>query len=117
WAPPRFYETSIEDPGQVVTRTALADGAAAVLAAGGDGTVRSVSEAMAGTGIPFAVVPGGTVNLFARNLGLPLLNPAKVMEAVFVGFTHPVDIGWAMLTREDGSQSEHGFVVFAGMGL
>ena len=117
WAPPRFYETSIEDPGQVVTRTALADGAAAVLAAGGDGTVRSVSEAMAGTGIPFAVVPGGTGNLFARNLGLPLLNPAKVMEAVFVGFTHPVDIGWAMLTREDGSQSEHGFVVLAGMGL
>jgi diacylglycerol kinase family enzyme len=117
WAPPKFYETSVEDPGQAITRTALADGAAAVLAAGGDGTVRSVSEAMAGTGIPFAVVPGGTGNLFARNLGLPLLNPAKVMESVFIGFTHPVDIGWAMLTREDGSQSEHGFVVLAGMGL
>ncbi|MGB3374527.1 MAG: diacylglycerol kinase family protein [Microbacterium sp.] len=117
WAPPRFYETSVEDPGQEITRTALAEGAAAVLAAGGDGTVRSVSEAMAGTGIPFAVVPGGTGNLFARNLGLPLLNPGKVMEAVFTGFTHPVDIGWAMLTRQDGSQSEHGFVVLAGMGL
>lgn len=117
WAPPRFYETSIEDPGQQVTRAALAEGAAAVLAAGGDGTVRSVSEAMAGTGIPFAIVPGGTGNLFARNLGLPLLNPGKVMEAVFAGLTHPVDIGWATLTREDGSQSEHGFVVLAGMGL
>lgn len=117
WAPPRFYETSIEDPGHKVTRAALAEGAAAVLAAGGDGTVRSVSEAMAGTGIPFAVVPGGTGNLFARNLGLPLLNPGKVMEAVFAGLTHPVDIGWATLTREDGSQSEHGFVVLAGMGL
>ncbi|MFC7788355.1 diacylglycerol/lipid kinase family protein [Microbacterium sp. MAHUQ-60] len=117
WAPPRFYETSIEDPGQHITRTALAEGAAAVLAAGGDGTVRAVSEAMAGTGIPFAVVPGGTGNLFARNLGLPLLNPTRVMEGVFAGFTHPVDIGWATLTREDGSQSEHAFVVLAGMGL
>lgn len=117
WAPPRVYETSIDDPGQEVTRTALAEGASAVLAAGGDGTVRAVSEVMAGTGIPFAVVPGGTGNLFARNLGLPLLDPEKVMDAVFTGFTHPVDIGWARLTREDGSHSEHGFVVLAGMGL
>jgi diacylglycerol kinase family enzyme len=117
WAPPRFYETSVEDPGQEITRTALAEGATAVLAAGGDGTVRAVSETMAGTGVPFAVVPGGTGNLFARNLGLPLLDPAKVMAGVFTGFTHPVDIGWATLTRTDGAQSTHGFVVLAGMGL
>lgn len=117
WAPPQFYETSIDDPGREVTRQALAEGAAAVLAAGGDGTVRAASEAMAGTGIPFCVVPGGTGNLFARNLGLPLLDPERVMEGVFTGSTHPVDIGWATLTREDGSHSEHGFVVLAGMGL
>ncbi|MDT0156175.1 diacylglycerol kinase family protein [Microbacterium sp. ARD32] len=117
WDPPRIYETSVDDPGRGVTRTAIEEGAAAVLAAGGDGTVRSVSEAMAGTGIPFAVVPSGTGNLFARNLGLPLLAPERVMDAVFTGFTHPVDIGWATLTREDGVQSEHGFVVLAGMGL
>ena len=117
WAPPRFYETSIDDPGRIITRTALDEGAAAVLAAGGDGTVRSVSEAMAGTGVPFAIVPGGTGNLFARNLGLPLLDPEKVMEAVFTGFTHPVDIGWASLTRENGTETEHGFVVLARMGL
>jgi len=117
WAAPRFYETSIDDPGQRITRQAIDDGAAAVLAAGGDGTVRAVSEAMAYTGIPFAVVPGGTGNLFARNLGLPLLDPEKVMEGVFTGFTHPVDMGWATLAREDGSSSEHGFVVLAGMGL
>ncbi|GAA3932345.1 diacylglycerol/lipid kinase family protein [Microbacterium soli] len=117
WEPPRFYETSVEDPGQRVTRTALDEGATAVLAAGGDGTVRAVSEAMAGTDVPFAVVPGGTGNLFARNLGLPLLDPEKVMDAVFTGFTYPVDIGWARLAREDGSETEHGFVVLAGMGL
>lgn len=117
WQPPRFYETSIEDPGQQVTRTALDEGASAVLAAGGDGTVRAVAESMAGSGIPFAVVPGGTGNLFARNLELPLTNPEAVMESVFTGFTHSVDIGWARLTREDGTESEHAFVVLAGMGL
>ncbi|WP_309065929.1 diacylglycerol/lipid kinase family protein [Microbacterium sp.] len=117
WGRPWFYETTIEDPGQQVTRDALASGAAAVLAAGGDGTVRAVSESMAGTGVPFAVIPGGTGNLFARNLGLPLADPETMIEAVFTGFTHPVDIGWAALTRPDGTASEHAFVVLAGMGL
>ena len=117
WAPPRFYETSVDDPGQGITRTALADGAAAVLAAGGDGTVRAVAEAMAGSDVPFAVVPSGTGNLFARNLALPLARPETMIEAVFTGITHPVDIGWATLTRADGTQEEHAFVVLAGMGL
>lgn len=117
WAPPRFYETTIEDPGQGVTRAAIEAGAAAVLAAGGDGTIRAVAESMAGTGIPFAVLPGGTGNLFARNLGLPLLDVERVMQAVFTGFTHPVDMGWARLNRPDGTITEHGFVVLAGMGL
>lgn len=117
WAPPLVYETTIEDPGQDVTRAAIDSGAAAVLAAGGDGTIRAVAESMAGTGIPFAVLPGGTGNLFARNLGLPLLDVERVMQAVFTGFTHPVDMGWARLNRPDGTITEHGFVVLAGMGL
>ncbi|MEV8218410.1 diacylglycerol kinase family protein [Microbacterium sp. NPDC077391] len=117
WAPPLVYETTIEDPGQGVTRAAIDAGAAAVLAAGGDGTIRAVAESMAGTGIPFAVLPGGTGNLFARNLGLPLLDIERVMQAVFTGFTHPVDMGWARLNRPDGTITEHGFVVLAGMGL
>ncbi|SJN45987.1 Conserved protein with diacylglycerol kinase catalytic domain [Microbacterium esteraromaticum] len=117
WAPPRFYETRVDDPGQLITRTALDDGASAVLAAGGDGTVRAAAEAMAGTGIPFAVIPSGTGNLFARNLSLPLARPETMMDAVFTGMTHPVDIGWAKLTREDDTETEHAFVVLAGMGL
>ena len=117
WASPKFYQTSIEDPGQGRTRQAIAAGAAAVLVAGGDGTVRAVSEAMAGTEVPLTIVPSGTGNLFARNLGLPLAHPETMIEATFIGMTHPVDIGWARLTRENGEESEHAFVVLAGMGL
>lgn len=117
WASPRFYETTVDDPGQQITRTALQNGAAAVLSAGGDGTVRAVAEAMSESGVPFAVVPSGTGNLFARNLGLPLGRSETMIEAVFSGTTHDVDIGWAQLTREDGSEEEHAFVVLAGMGL
>ncbi len=117
WASPRFYETTVEDPGQDVTRRALAEGAAVVLVAGGDGTVRAVAEAVAGTGIPLAIVPSGTGNLFALNLRLPQASPERMIDAVFTGFTYPVDIGWALLTREDESEDEHAFVVLAGMGL
>jgi diacylglycerol kinase family enzyme len=43
----------------------------AIVAAGGDGTIRTVAAAVAGSGIPFGVVPLGTFNWFARDLGLP----------------------------------------------
>ena len=52
---------------------AAAGGAfAAVVAAGGDGTVSGVAAAVAGTGVPLGVLPVGTLNHFAKDLGLPL---------------------------------------------
>src|SRR5688572_12914534 len=72
WAEPLFYETTVDDLGDDVTRQALEAGVDAVLVAGGDGTVRAVSEAMSGSGVRLAIVPSGTGNLLARNLKLPL---------------------------------------------
>ncbi|MBA6414215.1 NAD(+)/NADH kinase [Parahaliea sp. F7430] len=42
-----------------------------VVAAGGDGTLNAVCQALAGTGIPLGLVPLGTFNYFARNYGIP----------------------------------------------
>jgi len=117
WAAPLFSPTTIEDAGQRATRDAIAEGVDVVLVAGGDGTVRAVAEAMAGTDVPLAIVPSGTGNLLARNLGLPLLDPDRMIRAALGDFRYPIDIGWAELTREDGETSEHAFVVLAGMGL
>lgn len=117
WEPPAFYPTTIADAGQQATAAALARGADVILVAGGDGTVRAVAEAIAGSGIPLAIVPSGTGNLLARNLGLPLGDPAEMIRAAMGDFRHPIDIGWARLVRPDGSQSEHAFVVLAGIGL
>ena len=117
WSEPLFYETTVDDLGDDVTRQALKAGATTVLVAGGDGTVRAVSEAMAGTGVPMAIIPSGTGNLLARNLRLPLDRPEPMIRAAFTGTQVAMDIGFAVLTRDDGSTSEHGFVVMGGMGL
>lgn len=117
WADPLFLETTVEDLGDGATREALEQGVEAVLVAGGDGTVRAVSEAMAGTGVPLTIVPSGTGNLLARNLRLPLDNPEAMIAATFDGKQTPIDIGWTRLRRADGTIDEHAFVVMGGMGL
>jgi len=117
WAEPMFFETTVEDLGAGVTGEALEAGADAVLVAGGDGTVRAVAEAMSGTGVPLTIIPSGTGNLLARNMLLPLTDPAAMVQATFDGDPHPVDVGFAAIRREDGTSEERAFVVMGGMGL
>jgi diacylglycerol kinase family enzyme len=55
-----------------LARRALQNGARAVVAGGGDGTVSAVASALAGTDRPLGVLPLGTLNHFAKDLGIPL---------------------------------------------
>ncbi|KRB36657.1 diacylglycerol/lipid kinase family protein [Microbacterium sp. Root180] len=117
WSEPLFYETTVDDLGDDVTRQALEESVDAVLVAGGDGTVRAVSEAMTGSGVPLTIVPSGTGNLLARNLRLPLDGGDAMVRATFDGDRLPMDVGWAALRRSDGTVAEHAFVVMGGIGL
>ncbi|MEV8339047.1 diacylglycerol kinase family protein [Leucobacter sp. NPDC077196] len=117
WGAARWYETAAEDAGVSAARQAVNDGANVVLASGGDGTIRAVAEALRGSGIPVAVVPQGTGNLLARNLGAPLNRLDEVVRAAFSGRNRPIDLGIVRIVREDESESEHAFLVLAGMGL
>lgn len=53
-------------------RTAIEHGARRILVAGGDGSIGSAASAMAGTGIELCILPCGTLNHLAKDLGLPL---------------------------------------------
>ncbi|GAA2227550.1 diacylglycerol kinase family protein [Herbiconiux moechotypicola] len=117
WAPTRWYETTVEDAGDEVTRRAIAEGATVVMAAGGDGTVRAVAEGLRGSGVPLGLLPVGTGNLLARNLGLTLTNVEQAIGTVFTGTERAIDVGVAHYTREDGSAGENVFLVMAGLGL
>jgi diacylglycerol kinase (ATP) len=113
WAPPLWLETTVEDPGTGQARIAIERGADVVLACGGDGTVRAVAQALAGTGVAMGLVPAGTGNLLARTLG----NPDNVTAAVRVALTgddRKIDVG---RVRVDDGDEEHVFLVMAGTGF
>ncbi|WP_336660393.1 diacylglycerol/lipid kinase family protein [Leucobacter sp. USHLN153] len=117
WGATRWYETHAEDAGVGATRRAISDGANVVLASGGDGTIRAAAEALRGSGIPLTVVPQGTGNLLARNLGAPLNRVDEVVRAAFTGQNRAIDLGLVRIVRADESEDEHVFLVLAGMGL
>jgi diacylglycerol kinase family enzyme len=117
WAETQWFPTSVEDVGQGVTKTAIDRGAAVVLAAGGDGTVRAVAEALRGSGVPIALVPSGTGNLLARNLNLTLTNQVESIGAAFTGTERMIDLGIAKIVRQNDDTEERAFLVMAGLGL
>jgi diacylglycerol kinase family enzyme len=63
-----------------------------LVAGGGDGTVSAAAAVLAGTGIPLAVLPLGTRNHFARDLGVPLELDAAVAAAIG-GVPRRIDVG------------------------
>jgi diacylglycerol kinase family enzyme len=88
-----------------------------VIVAGGDGTVRAVADVVHASDVPLAVIPTGTGNLLARNLGLPLGNAKQSIRTAFSGSDTPIDIAFIELEREDGARQRQAFLVMAGIGL
>lgn len=117
WASTLWLETAVDDPGQGPARAAVEAGVTAVVVAGGDGTVRAVAEGLLESGIPMVLVPAGTGNLLARNLGLPIGKLSDSVRRGFDGVDHAIDVGIAEITRADGSTETHAFVVMVGIGL
>ena len=95
-------------------RQAVVDGLDVVLVAGGDGTVCEAVNGLVGSRVALGVLPSGTGNVWAKELGLPaftLLNPNRLLVAAHLlteATVRPIDVGRA---------NEQYFVLFAGLGL
>jgi diacylglycerol kinase (ATP) len=87
------------------------EGYDALLSYGGDGTAMQVAAAVAGTGIPLGLLPGGTGNVLARNLRLPR-KPVAAARAILRLVPHTIDLG--VVERVDGA---HYFAVCCGTGF
>lgn len=82
-----------------------------LLSVGGDGTAMQVAAGLIGSRIPMGLVAGGTGNILARNLRLPI-DPIRAARAILKGVEYEMDLG--QVTRADG---EHFFAVCAGAGF
>jgi diacylglycerol kinase (ATP) len=120
WAEPIWLETTADDPGRGQARAALEQRPDSVLAFGGDGTARLVADALAGTGVPMGLLPAGTGNLLARNLGIPPNRLDSSLQIALTGRPRTIDVGRAQICRTlDPAEApaQETFLVMAGLGF
>jgi len=89
---PRVLITRRGDDVSAMAASALAEGHKPIVAGGGDGTVNAVSGNLVASGIALGVLPIGTLNHFAKDLGIPLHLEAAVRN-IFSGQLIEVDVG------------------------
>ncbi len=112
-----FIETRLDKDGRACALEALRNGADVIVAVGGDGTVRTVASAVSGTGHALGIIPIGTGNLFARNMGIPVDDiDAALTVATSHGSRH-VDVGRLTLLDDRNADHGHAFLIIAGIGF
>ena len=93
--------------GTRIAREAAEQGYDVVVAAGGDGTVNEVVNGLADTKTALAALPVGTVNVWVREIGMPL-QPRAAAEAILQAQARPIDLGRA---------GDRYFLLMCGVGL
>lgn len=100
--------TSNPGDAETLARKAVEEGFGRIVAAGGDGTVNQVANGVAGTNATLGVLPMGSVNVFAMEIGLPLHNLQRCWEIIEDSNVRLVDLP---------SANQKYFVQLAGVGL
>lgn len=108
-------ETHAPGSGKSLALAAVRQGYDAVLACGGDGTVHEVLQPLVGTNVALGVIPLGTANALAQNLGLGR-DPIKAIRALLNAKPVEVPVGRIYFQETNGMQGWRYFTVAAGVG-
>ena len=100
------------DAAEIAGRVAR-NGSSDVIVAGGDGTINEAIQGMAGTNARLGIIPRGTANVLARELGLPL-DDEQALQIAVQGKTREIYLGLAI--DETTNERRH-FALMAGIGL
>lgn len=99
--------------GSIAAR-AIAGGAELILAAGGDGTISEAAQGVAFTSVPMGILPAGTANVLASEIGLPC---SMVNAAASLRNCIPTRISMGRLHCANGVERVRLFMLMAGVGL
>jgi len=108
-------ETHAPGSGKSLAQGAIRQGYDTILACGGDGTVHEALQAAVGTDVALGVVPLGTANALAQNLGLGT-SPVKAVRQLLNSTPLEVPVGRIFFQSDNGAQSWRYFTVAAGVG-
>ncbi len=103
-----LYATNDGHEAQELAAGFAASGEPVVIAAGGDGTLNAVVRGLAGSRTALGILPAGTMNVFARELGIPFGRLSKAFEVITRGHIREIDLFMA-----NGAP----FLQMAGVGL
>jgi diacylglycerol kinase (ATP) len=100
----------------VHARYAVAAGSDTVVACGGDGTIHDILQGVAGTSVALAILPFGTANALAHDLGIPL-RPSDAAHAAVAGTVRRIPLGRIEYEDFAGQRAQRYFTVAAGIGV
>ncbi len=95
---------------------AVREGCDTILACGGDGTVHETLQGLVGQTAALGVIPMGTANALAANLGIPS-SAAKAAKMLLEATPMPVSVGRVFYRDTEGGERSRYFIVAAGVGV
>jgi diacylglycerol kinase (ATP) len=110
-----MFETDAPGQGAARALQAVQMGCDAVIACGGDGTAHEVAQTLVGTPVALGVLPLGTANALASDLGL-IAPPAEVAHKLLAAAAVRIPVGRIHYVDRDGNDASRYFVVAAGIG-
>ncbi|HEX3893254.1 MAG TPA: diacylglycerol kinase family protein [Terracidiphilus sp.] len=110
-------ELETDGPGSArkLARAAMRNGYDTILACGGDGTVHEVLQSLVGTDVALGVVPLGTANALAQDLGLSK-SPVNAVRKLLDATPTKIPVGRIFYHEKNGAERSCFFTVAAGIG-